>query len=373
MKRLRLKVFLWSVLLISVFLKNVEPSSVTKRGPAKATKATVKPQVSTTSTTVTSPRSTTSKSSSRNTPRPKNSKRTTTNAPYTTTSVIDTSTKQQANRTSTTHKMKQSNRQPTSTTTLSPIEIMNRLYQMHGLASHGIAPSHAANTPSTATKKKDQGSSIDDIYRLHAMAIAQGTHSQKKGSSSSESSSSAKKPSESSNTKQSSHSNYNSMEHIYQQHSSLPSSMHHIMSQHSVSSSHSSGSSRPLKTSSSSSSSVQETSGSSLSSLMQPLLKQLTPVGAGIGVVLAPLLLFNGFLQFFSNMSRFLNNFAQTILPVRRPLDNNPQSQNAYFQNLGPAHLKRQPRDWYLNPQNMAKIQELTELFLKALKESEVQ
>ncbi|KAF8785253.1 uncharacterized protein LOC129958817 [Argiope bruennichi] len=372
MKRLRLKVFLWSVLLISVFLKNVEPSSVTKRAAAKATKATVKPQVSATSTTVASARSTTSKSNSRNTPRPKNSKRTTTNAPSSTTPVIDTATKQNANRTSTTQKRKQSNRQPTTTTTLSPLEIMNRLYQMHGLASHGIAPSHAANTPSTATKKKDQGSSMDDIYRLHAMAIAQNTHTQKKGPSSSESSSSAKKP-ESSNTKQNSHTNYNSMEQIYQQHSSLPSSMHHIMAQHSVSSSHNSGSSsKPLKTSSSSSS-VQETSGSSLSTLMQPLLKQLTPVGAGIGVVLAPLLLFNGFLQFFSNMSRFLNNFAQTILPVRRPLDNNPQNQNAYFQNLGPAHLKRQPRDWYLNPQNMAKIQELTELFFRALKESEVQ
>lgn len=107
---------------------------------------------------------------------------------------------------------------------------------------------------------------------------------------------------------------------------------------------------------------------------MQPLLKQLTPVGAGIGVVLAPLLLFNGFLQFFSNMSRFLNNFAQTMMPTRRPpMGQTPQAQNAYFQSLGPAHLKRQPREWYMNPQNIEKINELTALFIKALKEAEKQ
>lgn len=106
---------------------------------------------------------------------------------------------------------------------------------------------------------------------------------------------------------------------------------------------------------------------------MQPLLKQLTPVGAGISVVLAPLLLFNGFLTFFNNMSRFLNNFAQTILPVRRPAGGGQLGQNQnYFQNLGPAHLKRQPRDWLDHLQSMKEVHELTELILKIIKESDV-
>ncbi|GIY19124.1 uncharacterized protein CDAR_455101 [Caerostris darwini] len=361
-------------------MKDVEPASVPKRGSSKATKATAKPQSSTTVTTAASARSTTAKSSSvRSTSRPKGTKRTTTTAsPSTTASTIATVVKQNNNRSSSANKKKQNNKATATTTTVSPIEIMNRLYQMHGLASHGIATSHA-NYPSSlsSSKKKEQhqaSSSMDDIYRLHAMALAQASHGPKKShssssnSASSETSSTTKKPSESSNSKQG-YPKHPPVDYIYQQHSSLPSSMHHIMAQHSVS--HGS-SSRPQKTSSSSSSS-QESSGSSLSTLMQPLLKQLTPVGAGIGVVLAPLLLFNGFLQFFSNMSRFLNNFAQSILPVRRPLDQNPQNQNSYFQNLGPAHLKRQPRDRYINPQNMAKIQEFTELFMKALKEAEIQ
>lgn len=110
---------------------------------------------------------------------------------------------------------------------------------------------------------------------------------------------------------------------------------------------------------------------------MQPLLKQLTPVGAGISVVLAPLLLFNGFLTFFSNISRFLNNFSQTILPVRRPGGGGgggtpAQNQNAYFQNLGHAYLKRQPRDWLEHLQSMKEFHELTELILKVIQESEL-
>ncbi|GIY84471.1 hypothetical protein CEXT_57201 [Caerostris extrusa] len=62
--RLRLKSFPLSVLLISVFMKDVEPASVPKRGSSKATKATAKPQSSTTVTTAASARSTTAKSSS---------------------------------------------------------------------------------------------------------------------------------------------------------------------------------------------------------------------------------------------------------------------------------------------------------------------
>ncbi|GIY84469.1 hypothetical protein CEXT_57191 [Caerostris extrusa] len=55
---------------------------------------------------------------------------------------------------------------------------------MHGLASHGIATSHA-NYPSSLffIKEKEQhqaSSSMDDIYRLHAMALAQASHGPKK-------------------------------------------------------------------------------------------------------------------------------------------------------------------------------------------------
>ncbi|XP_015931218.1 uncharacterized protein [Parasteatoda tepidariorum] len=356
MRRLVFKELFWTFLLITVVLRSTEGSLISKRA---ATKAPSSSSISTTASTVASVESSTRKSTGSRT-RPKATSKRKTTTTTTVASTVESTTP--SKRPNTSSNKKKPEREKPSTTTLSPIEVMNRLYQMHGMASHGVSMSHSyPSSSSTSTKKKEgapSSSSMDEIYRLHAMAMAQASHSNKKKPESLPSSSSESFK-DSSHTKQNSQSN--SMENIYQQHSSLPSSMHHIMAQHSQSSS------RPQKTESVPSSS--QDSHSSLSSIMQPLLKQLTPVGAGISVVLAPLLLFNGFLTFFSNMSRFLNSFAQTILPVRRP--GPAPNQPNFFQNIGPDHLQRQPRDWLVNADNLKDIHQFAELILKALRENE--